>query len=141
MNEILTNNKAGYTAIQSRTVGQEQQCENRSEFKNVTDRRTDLPTNLPTDTARCRVACPPLKIQIEMRDEKKKKYTDKKKTIFYFITSTTKFYILHMEDFSFNKRRWRLFGRRRQSREIGSFSNVCCLLQKTKFMMNIFCKD
>ena len=52
------NNKAGYTAIQSRTVGQEQLCENRSEFKNV----TDGPTYRPTDTARCRVACPRLKI-------------------------------------------------------------------------------
>ena len=28
---------------------------NRSEFKNVTDGRTDRPTDLPTDTARCRV--------------------------------------------------------------------------------------
>ena len=34
-------NKAGYTAIPSRTVGQEQSCEKRSEFKNVTDGRTD----------------------------------------------------------------------------------------------------
>ena len=34
-------NKAGYTAIQSQTVGQEQKCENRSELKNV----TDFPTN------------------------------------------------------------------------------------------------
>ena len=50
-------NKAGYTAIQSRTVGQEQWCENRSQFKNVTDGQTDR----PTDTARCRVACPRLK--------------------------------------------------------------------------------
>ena len=41
-------NKAGYTAIQSRTVGQEQQCKNHSEFRNVTDRQTDGPTDLPT---------------------------------------------------------------------------------------------
>ena len=37
-------NKAGYTAIQPRTVGQEQLCENRSGFKKVTgptDRQTD----------------------------------------------------------------------------------------------------
>ena len=38
-------NKAGYTAIQSRTDGQEQLCENRSQFKNVTDGRTDGPTD------------------------------------------------------------------------------------------------
>ena len=44
-------------AIQSRTVGQEPQCKKRSEFKNV----TDLPTDRPTNTARCRVACPRLK--------------------------------------------------------------------------------
>ena len=44
-------NKAGYTAIQSRTVGQEQCCENRSEFKNV----TEGPTYRPTDMARCSV--------------------------------------------------------------------------------------
>ncbi|MEE3021465.1 MAG: hypothetical protein VX367_02380 [SAR324 cluster bacterium] len=31
------------------------------EFKNVTDGRTDRPTYRPTDTARCRVACPRLK--------------------------------------------------------------------------------
>ena len=54
-------NKAKYTTIQSRTVGQEQQCENRPEFKNVTDGPTDRHTNLPTNTARCRVACPQLK--------------------------------------------------------------------------------
>ena len=34
-------NKAGYTAIQSRTVGQEQEWKNRLEFKNVTDGPTD----------------------------------------------------------------------------------------------------
>ena len=45
----MIGNKAGYTAIQSRTVGQEQLFENRSEFKNVTDRRTDGPTYRPTD--------------------------------------------------------------------------------------------
>ena len=33
--------KAGYMAIQSRTVGQEQYCKNCSEFRNVTDGRTD----------------------------------------------------------------------------------------------------
>ena len=42
-------NKTGNTEIQSRTVGQEQLCENRSEFKNVTDGRTYLPTDRPTD--------------------------------------------------------------------------------------------
>ena len=57
----MLKNKAGYTAIQSRTVGQELLCENRSEFNNVMDGPTDLPTDLPTDTARCRVACPRLK--------------------------------------------------------------------------------
>ena len=40
-----SDNKAGYTAIQSRTVGQEQYCENRSEFKNVTYRLSDFPTD------------------------------------------------------------------------------------------------
>ena len=34
-------NKAGYTAIQLWTPGQEQYCKNRSEFKNVTYRPTD----------------------------------------------------------------------------------------------------
>ena len=34
-------NKAGYTAIQSRTVGQEQYRKNRSKFRNATDGRTD----------------------------------------------------------------------------------------------------
>ena len=33
-------NKAGYTAIQSRTVGQEQYCKNCLEFKNEMDQRT-----------------------------------------------------------------------------------------------------
>ena len=41
-------NKAGYTAGQSRTVGQEQKSENRPEFNNVTDGRTDGPTDRPT---------------------------------------------------------------------------------------------
>ena len=36
-------------------------AKNNSEFKNVTDGRTDRPTYRPTDTARCRVACPRLK--------------------------------------------------------------------------------
>ena len=49
----LNKNKAGYTAIQSRTVGQEQHCEKSSEFRNLTDG--------PTDTVRSRVAYPPLK--------------------------------------------------------------------------------
>ena len=40
----LSNNKAGYTAIQSRTVGQGLYCENRSQLKNVRDRPTDRPT-------------------------------------------------------------------------------------------------
>ena len=40
INLYTIGNKAGYTAIQSRTVGQEQYHENCSEFKNVTDRRT-----------------------------------------------------------------------------------------------------
>ena len=38
-------NKAGYTAIQSRTVGQEQWSENPPNFINVTNRRTDQPTD------------------------------------------------------------------------------------------------
>ena len=38
-------NKAGYTAIQSRTVGQELYCESCSKFKNV----MDAPTYRPTD--------------------------------------------------------------------------------------------
>ena len=50
-------NKAVYTAGQSRTVGQEQQCRNRSQFRNV----TGGPTDRLTDTARCRLACPRLK--------------------------------------------------------------------------------
>ena len=41
-------NKAGYTAIQSRMVGQERYRENRSEFRNVTDGRTDGRTDRPT---------------------------------------------------------------------------------------------
>ena len=41
-------NKVGYTAIQSRTVGQEQWYKNRSEFKNVTDGRTYRHTDQPT---------------------------------------------------------------------------------------------
>ena len=53
-------NKAGYTAIQSRTVGQEPLCENRLQLKNV----TDGPTDGPTDTARCKVACPRLENEI-----------------------------------------------------------------------------
>ena len=32
------------------------------------DGRTDLPTNLPTDTARCRVACPRLKRSNDVSD-------------------------------------------------------------------------
>ena len=47
---------AGYKAIQSRKVEQEQLCENRSEYKIVTDGRTNIltyqPTILPTDMAR-----------------------------------------------------------------------------------------
>ena len=53
----MKENKAGYTAIQSQTVWQEQWGEKGLEFRNVTDGRTDG----PTDTARCRVACPRLK--------------------------------------------------------------------------------
>ncbi|MEE3022441.1 MAG: hypothetical protein VX367_07555 [SAR324 cluster bacterium] len=45
---LVIENKAGYTAIQSRTVGQEQLCKNRSEFRNVTDGPTDGPTDRPT---------------------------------------------------------------------------------------------
>ena len=41
-------NKAGYTAIQSRMVGQEQYRKNHSEFINVTDRLTDQRTDQPT---------------------------------------------------------------------------------------------
>ena len=44
-------NKAGYTARQSRMVGQEP----------LAIQKTLLPTYRPTDTARCRVACPRLK--------------------------------------------------------------------------------
>ena len=40
---------AGYKAIQSRKVEQEQLCENHSESKNATDGRTNLPTYQPTD--------------------------------------------------------------------------------------------
>ena len=40
--------KAGYTAIQSRTVEQEQCRKNRLEFRNVTDGPTDGPTDRPT---------------------------------------------------------------------------------------------
>ena len=47
-------NKAGYTAIQSRMVGQEQWSENCLNFKNVTDGRTDRPRQGV-------VACPRLK--------------------------------------------------------------------------------
>ena len=52
-------------AILSQTVGQEQYCKNRLEFKNVTNGPTDQQTDGPTDTARCRVACPQLKIWIK----------------------------------------------------------------------------
>ena len=41
-------NKGGYTAIQSRMVGQEQYRKNRSEFRNVTDGRTDGRMDQPT---------------------------------------------------------------------------------------------
>ena len=41
---IFLQHKAGYTAIQSRTVGQEQKCRNCLRFRNVTDGRTDGPT-------------------------------------------------------------------------------------------------
>ena len=54
-------NKAGYLAIQSQTVGPEQYDENRSIFKNVTDGRTEG----ATDTATCRVAT-------KKKDERKK---------------------------------------------------------------------
>ena len=54
----IQRNKAGYTAIQSRTVGQEQQCK-----KLLGIQKCDGPTDRPTDTARCRVACPRLKIK------------------------------------------------------------------------------
>ena len=53
----IDKNKAGYKAIQSRTVGQGWLFKNRPKFQNVTDGRTDQ----PTDTARCRVAYPRLK--------------------------------------------------------------------------------
>ena len=56
----MNSNKTGYTAIQSRTVGQEQYCANQSEFRNVTDGQTDG----RTDTARFRVMCPRLKITV-----------------------------------------------------------------------------
>ena len=41
-------NKAGYTAIQSRTVGQEQQCKNCLQLKNVMEGLTDELTDGPT---------------------------------------------------------------------------------------------
>ena len=41
-------NKAGYTAIQLRTVGQEQLCVNQSQFRNISDGRTDGQTDRPT---------------------------------------------------------------------------------------------
>ena len=56
---FLNLNKAGYTAIQSGTVRQEQRCKNCSEFKKVTG-WTDILTN----TARWGVACPQLKTYI-----------------------------------------------------------------------------
>ena len=49
-------NKAGYTSGQSRTVGQGLWCKNRSKFRNI--------CYVPTDTPRCRVACPRLKMHI-----------------------------------------------------------------------------
>ena len=59
MSAPAVKNKAGYTAIQSWKVWQGR-CENRSELKNVTDLPIYRPTDLPTDTGRCRVACPRL---------------------------------------------------------------------------------
>ena len=56
--------KVGYTAIQSRTVGQEQQCKNRLELK-----KCDGPTDLPTITASCRVACPQLKTNADRQTD------------------------------------------------------------------------
>ena len=41
-------NKAGYTAGQSRTVGQEQKCKTHLQFRNVMDGLTDGPTDRPT---------------------------------------------------------------------------------------------
>ena len=58
-------NKAGYTAIQSRTVGREQYCINRSQFINISDGGTDG----PPDTARWRVACPWLKSRLQSNSE------------------------------------------------------------------------
>ena len=55
----LSLNKAGYTAEQLQTVGQEWKYKNHSQFKNVTYRRTDG----WTDMARCRVMCPRLNIE------------------------------------------------------------------------------
>ena len=50
-------NKAGYTAIQLQTVGQERKREKKLVVQKC-DGQTNLPTNtVPTDTARCRVAC------------------------------------------------------------------------------------
>ena len=54
-------NKAGYMAIHLRTVGQEQWCKNRSQFRNVTNTPTNHRTDGPSDTARRRVTCPQLK--------------------------------------------------------------------------------
>ena len=61
-------NKAGYLAIQSQTVGPEQLDENRSIFKNVTERWTEG----LTDTARCRVATK----KKDERKERKNKRTN-----------------------------------------------------------------
>ena len=52
----LLSNKAKYTAVQSRMVGQQHLCIY-LQFKNITDR----PPDRPTDTVRCWVACPRLK--------------------------------------------------------------------------------
>ena len=41
--------KARYTALQSRTVGQEQYCKNCSKFKDITDQGTEELTDQRTD--------------------------------------------------------------------------------------------
>ena len=70
---VIGKNKAGYTAGQSRMVGQERKSKNHLRFKNVMDGLTDG----PIDTVRERVACPRLKKPTELENEKLKEKKDK----------------------------------------------------------------
>ena len=69
-------------------------CENRSEFKNVTDGRTDLPTDLPTNTTSCRVAWPLLKTRPDIRQSSRGRYGESSnaKTRGYHDASTISFF-------------------------------------------------